>query len=248
VPQRDIEKAAVMVNSVRRGRCGRRGEAIGDLARLDTAPAEKASAEAHWRRRRWIWTRPSFAPAVTGRVEQFALGTAMCQSTHAARPGFSFRSGCQRVSWRPVFGQIEAQIMKEGMVAEATLRLQALGDFIRLVVTTVQDYIAAGSSARRAAGRSAEHRQARQILVFLERSTRAASRGDGRQQLHRQRLHQQPRRNLCEGDRHRPQDRLHVVDGRRTGARAAAADPALLLPIKTLVLTGLLMAVGGKRR
>src|SRR5258705_1290343 len=41
------------------------------------------------------------------------------------------------------FGQIEAQVMKEGMVAEATC-VSRPWVIIPMVVTTVQDYIAAG--------------------------------------------------------------------------------------------------------
>src|SRR5207247_8767790 len=41
------------------------------------------------------------------------------------------------------FGQIEAQVMREGMVAEATC-ISRPWVIIPMVVTTVQDYIAAG--------------------------------------------------------------------------------------------------------
>ena len=45
--------------------------------------------------------------------------------------------------WRAGFGQIEAQVLKLGMVAEAT-GVSKPWAIIPLVITSVQDYIAAG--------------------------------------------------------------------------------------------------------
>ena len=67
VPQRDIEKLAVAV-------AGRQGSLDAATASKQSAmtrvsallPAEKASAERHWPKRRSIWTRPLFAPVSTG--------------------------------------------------------------------------------------------------------------------------------------------------------------------------------------
>jgi hypothetical protein len=66
------------------------------------------------------------------------------------------------------FGQIEAQVMKVGMVAEATCYSKPLS-IIPLVITDVQDFIAAGQF--RAGEQLVELQQARapgSITVYLE--------------------------------------------------------------------------------
>jgi hypothetical protein len=73
------------------------------------------------------------------------------------------------------FGQIEAQVMKEGMVAEATC-VSRPWVIIPMVVTTVQDYIAAGQF--RGSEQLVEAQSVARpgtLLVFLEPLYRAVS-------------------------------------------------------------------------
>ena len=83
--------------------------------------------------------------------------------------------------------------MKLGMVAEATC-ISKPWTIIPMVVTNVQDYIAAGQF--RGGEQLIEAQNAVRpgsILVFMEPMLQGWPRGcDAGQQLHRQRLHQQP--------------------------------------------------------
>ena len=67
VPQRDIEKLAVAVAGRQGGLDAATASKQSATTRLtDLLPAEKASAERHWPKRRSSWTRPLFAPVSTG--------------------------------------------------------------------------------------------------------------------------------------------------------------------------------------
>ena len=61
---------------------------------------------------------------------------------------------------------------------------------------------------------------------------------DARQQLHRQRLHQQPRTDLVRKTGSFKSFALHVVDATGLVHALLLRIQALLLPIKTLVLSG----------
>jgi len=77
------------------------------------------------------WTRTFVrAGSLHGRVEQFALRRRAMSSIPLmrARPGFSSRRGAGQRVLQAGFGQIEAQIMKEGDGGGGDLHLQALGD------------------------------------------------------------------------------------------------------------------------
>ena len=107
---------------------------------------EKASAEAALAQAQVDLDKTVVSAGVDGRVEQFLLrvGDVVNQLTAAAAGGTripELASG-KRVL-QAGFGQIEAQVMKEGMVAEATC-ISMPWRIIPMVVTTVQDYIAAG--------------------------------------------------------------------------------------------------------
>src|SRR5213075_85317 len=80
---------------------------------------------------------------VDGRVEQFLVrpGDLVAQIMRPA--GVLIPDEAGRNSLQAGFGQIEAQVMKPGMIAEATC-ISKPWAIIPLVVTDVQDVIAAG--------------------------------------------------------------------------------------------------------
>src|SRR6188472_2185966 len=80
---------------------------------------------------------------VDGRVEQFLVrpGDLVAQIMRPAGILIPEEAGRNRL--QAGFGQIEAQVMKPGMIAEATC-ISRPWVIIPLVVTTVQDFIAAG--------------------------------------------------------------------------------------------------------
>jgi multidrug resistance efflux pump len=79
---------------------------------------------------------------VDGRVEQFVLRVGDIVNPLMRPAGLLIPSG---VGERLIagFGQIEAQVIKPGMIAEATCASKPL-TIIPMVVTSVQDFIAAG--------------------------------------------------------------------------------------------------------
>src|SRR5260221_2888274 len=82
--------------------------------------------------------------------------------------GVLIPDGAGRRSLQAGFGQIEAQVMKPGMVAEATC-ISKPWVIIPLVITTVQDFIAAGQF--RATEQLIDPQNLQRpgsILVFLE--------------------------------------------------------------------------------
>src|SRR4029453_15140028 len=80
---------------------------------------------------------------VDGRVEQFLVRPGDVVNQLMRPAGVLIPEGAGRGALQAGFGQIEAQVMKEGMVAEATC-MSKPWVIIPMVVTTVQDYIAAG--------------------------------------------------------------------------------------------------------
>jgi multidrug resistance efflux pump len=143
VPQRDIEKLEVI-------QTGRQGTLDAVTATKQSAvirvttllPSEKASAEATLAEAQVDLDKTSIRAGVNGRVEQFFLRPGdvvnpMIRSAGVLIP----EAGRQALT--AGFGQIEAQVMKVGMVAEATC-ISKPWTVIPMVITSVQDYIAAG--------------------------------------------------------------------------------------------------------
>src|SRR6267378_3416215 len=144
VPQRDIEKLQVMVNQRQAGVDAAAAVKQSATLRVSTLlPAEKASAEATLAQAQVDLDKTFVRAGVTGRVEQFALRTGDIVNPLMRPAGILIPEGAGQRVLQAGFGQIEAQVMKEGMVAEATC-VSRPWVIIPMVVTTVQDYIAAG--------------------------------------------------------------------------------------------------------
>lgn len=144
VPQRDIEKLEVIVT-------GRQGTLDAATAAKQSAtirvttllPAEKASAEAARAEAQVDLDKTSIRAGVDGRVEQFLLRPGDLVNPMIRSAGILIPEGAGKQSIAAGFGQIEAQVMKIGMVAEATC-ISKPWAVIPMVITSVQDYIAAG--------------------------------------------------------------------------------------------------------
>ena len=169
VAQRDIEKLQVAVE----GRLG--GIAAAEAARQaitarmsSLLPAQKASAEAALAEAQVEVDKTVIRAGVSGRVEQFGLKVGDIVTPIMRSAGILIPDGSGRQGLQAGFGQIEAQVMKPGMIAEATCVSKPF-TVIPMVVTSVQDYIAAG--AFRGGEQLVEARQVTQpgtLLVFLE--------------------------------------------------------------------------------
>jgi len=106
-------------------------------------PAQKASAEAALAEAEVDLAKTVIRAGVSGRVEQFALRVGDIVNPFMRPAGVLIPDGAgQRILFAG-FGQIEAQIMKVGMIAEATC-VSKPWTIIPMVVTDVQDFIAAG--------------------------------------------------------------------------------------------------------
>jgi multidrug resistance efflux pump len=144
VPQRDIEKLEVLL-------AGRQGALDSATASKQSAttrltallPAEKASAEAALAEAQVDMDKTTIRAGVDGRVEQFTLRAGDVVNPVMRSAGILIPDGAGQRGLSAGFGQIEAQVVKVGMVAEAAC-ISKPWTVIPMVVTGVQDYIAAG--------------------------------------------------------------------------------------------------------
>jgi multidrug resistance efflux pump len=143
VPQRDIEKLEVLL-------AGRQGALDSATASKQSAtirvtsllPAEKASAQAALAEAQVDLDKTTIRAGVDGRVEQFSLRVGDVVNPVMRSAGILIPEGAGQVL-SAGFGQIEAHVIKVGMVAEATC-ISKPWTIIPMVVIGEQDYIAAG--------------------------------------------------------------------------------------------------------
>jgi multidrug resistance efflux pump len=144
VPLREIERlqerAKGQLGSIAAGTATKQGaeERISSLL-----PAEKATAESELEQAQVELTKTIVRAGVSGRVEQFVLRVGDVVNPLMRPAGILVPEGAGYRSLQAGFGQIEAQIMKVGMIAEVTCVSKPF-TIIPMVVTGVQDYIAAG--------------------------------------------------------------------------------------------------------
>jgi multidrug resistance efflux pump len=144
VAAREIERLQNVVT-------GRQGAVAAATAAKDAAevqistllPAQKASAEAALAQAEVELRKTVVRAGVDGRVEQFTLRVGDIVNPFMRPAGILIPEGAGRKSIQAGFGQIEAQVMKVGMVAEVTC-ISKPWTVIPMVVTGVQDFIAAG--------------------------------------------------------------------------------------------------------
>jgi multidrug resistance efflux pump len=144
VPQRDIEKLQVLVD----GRQAAIDAAAAAKQSMETQmstllPAAKASAEAALAQAQVEYDKTFIRAGVDGRVEQFALRPGDLVNPMMRPAGILIPEGAGQTALQAGFGQIEAQVLKPGMVAEAAC-VSLPWTIIPMVITSVQDYIAAG--------------------------------------------------------------------------------------------------------
>src|SRR6187397_910774 len=131
-------------------------------------PAEKASAEAVLAQAQVDLDKTVIRAGVDGRVEQFLLRVGDIVNPMIRSAGVLIPQGAGQRAIQAGFSQIEAQVMKVGMIAEVTCASKPF-TIIPMVVTEVQDYIAAGQF--RGGGQLIDAQQVTRpgtLLVFLE--------------------------------------------------------------------------------
>ena len=144
VPFREIERLQERVKGQLGAITAATAAKQGAEERISTLlPAEKASAEAALEQAQVELNKTVIRAGVTGRVEQFFLRVGDVVNPLMRPAGVLIPEGAGTKSLQAGFGQIEAQIMKPGMIAEVTCVSKPF-TIIPMVVTAVQDYIAAG--------------------------------------------------------------------------------------------------------
>src|ERR1043166_8252323 len=144
VPLRDIEKLQVRQQGDLAAIAAAEASKKSAEDRVSTLiPAQKASAESALDQAQVELNKTVVRAGVSGRVEQFALRVGDLVNPLMRPAGILIPEGAGQRSLQAGFGQIEAQIMKPGMAAEVTCVSKPF-TVIPMVVTNVQDYIAAG--------------------------------------------------------------------------------------------------------
>ena len=240
VPQRDIEKLQVLVDQRQAGIDVAAAAKQSTAARVSALlPAEKASAEAALAQAQVDLDKTFIRAGVTGRVEQFALRAGDVVNPLMRPAGILIPEGAGQRVLQAGFGQIEAQVMKEGMVAEATC-ISKPWVIIPMVVTTVQDYIAAGQF--RGGEQLIEAQNVARpgtILVYLEPLYKGGLDGVTAGSSCIVNAYTSNHDKISEKETSTSQRIvLHVIDGVGLVHALLLRIQALLLPIKTLVLSG----------
>ena len=144
VSEREIERLQNVVN-------GRQASVAATIASKQSVqaqissllPAQKASAEAALAEAQVELDKTVVRAGVDGRLEQFTLRKGDIVNPLMRSAGVLIPTEAGRVGLLAGFSQLEAQVMKTGMVAEVTCISKPL-TIIPMVVTSVQDLIAAG--------------------------------------------------------------------------------------------------------
>lgn len=240
VPQRDIEKLQVLVDQRQSGVDAANAVKESAVLRVSTLlPAERASGEAAQAQAQVDLEKTFVRAGVDGRVEQFLVRAGDVVNQMMRPAGIMIPDGAGRSALQAGFGQIEAQVMKPGMIAEATC-ISKPWVIIPLVVTGVQDYIAAGQF--RGGEQMLETLNTRQpgtILAYLEPLYKGGLDGvtpgsscivNAYTSNHD--VIADPRTGAVKGFL------LHAVDATGLVHALLLRIQALLLPVKTLVLSG----------
>ena len=144
VPQRDIEKLQNIADGRRAGVSGAQSAKASVEERINTLlPAEKASAEAALAQAQVDLDKTVIRAGIDGQLEQFTLRVGDIVNPLMRPAGVLIPADVGQRGMAAGFGQIEAQIMKAGMIAEITCVSKPF-TVIPMVVSDVQDYIAAG--------------------------------------------------------------------------------------------------------
>jgi multidrug resistance efflux pump len=169
VSVREVERLQVVAD----GRKGALDASIANKRTIETKlssllPAQKASAEAALAQAQVELDKALVRAGVAGTVQQFTLRPGDIVNTMIRPAGILVPQEAGRGALIAGFGQIEAQVMKKGMIAEATCIGKPF-TIIPMVVTEVQDVIAAGQL--RPTDQLVDVRQIAQggtLTVFLE--------------------------------------------------------------------------------
>lgn len=240
VARREIEKLQVAVD-------GRKGQVASAEAARQAAqtklsvllPAEKASAEAALHQAQVDLDKTTVFAGVAGQVEQFALQVGDIVNPFMRAAGVLIPKRVGPPSLQAGFAQIEAQVLKVGMVAEVTCASRPM-TIIPMVVTDVQEYIASGQF--RGGEQLVDVRQTAKpgtLLVFLEPLFEGGLNGVTRGSSCIANAYTSNHDQLAKGGLGPARWLwLHMIDAVAMVHALLLRIQALILPVKTLVLSG----------
>jgi multidrug resistance efflux pump len=144
VSRRDVEKAKTLVDA----RKGTLDAAIAGKTSTEAEvstllPAQKASAQAALEEASVELAKTTVYAGVSGRLEQFTLRPGDIVNPFMRPAGILIPTEAGRIALQAGFGQIEAQVLRRGMIGEAACTSVPFR-IIPLVVTEVQSVIASG--------------------------------------------------------------------------------------------------------
>ena len=144
VAEREVERAETLVNARRGGLDAAIASKASAEEEINTLlPAQKASAQAALEEALVELAKTTVYAGVTGRLEQFTLRAGDLVNPMMRPAGILIPTEAGRIALQAGFGQIEAQVLRPGMIAEAACTSVPFR-IIPLVVTDVQSVIAAG--------------------------------------------------------------------------------------------------------
>jgi multidrug resistance efflux pump len=241
VSQREVEKLQNIVN----GRQATVSAAVGNKQTIESQiasvlPSQKASAEAQLAQAQVEFDKTTVRAGVDGTLEQFALRKGDIVNPLMRPAGVLIPTEAGRWGLIAGFNQLEAQVMRVGMLAEVTCVSKPM-TIIPMVVTNVQDLIATGQV--RATDQLIDAQQAARlgtVTVYLEPLYEGGFEGVP------------PGSNCIANaytDNHDILDRekdmstarwlyLHLIDTVGVVHAIVLRIQALLLPVQTLVLSG----------
>ena len=239
IPQRDVDRAQVLVDTQQ----GLVDAALAGKAALQTEidfqlPAQKASAEAALREAEVALEKTLVVAGTDGIVQQFALRAGDVVNP-MLRPAGILVPDRHATGLVAGFGQIEAQVIKVGMVGEIACAAMPFS-VVPMVITDVQDVIASGQI------RPTD--QLQDVAVFARPGTITAI----MEPLFEGALDRLPQGSACIANAYTSnhdalQDPgigafhafvLHAIDATGLVHAAILRMQALILPVRTLVLSG----------
>ncbi|MCK9909029.1 biotin/lipoyl-binding protein [Microbacteriaceae bacterium K1510] len=141
---REIERLQVSVEGKKGQLAGAEAGKKSAEARVESLlPAQLATAQAALQQAQVDLSKRVVYAGVSGRVEQFTLRVGDVVNPVMRPAGVLIPEGAGRVQIQAGFGQIEAQVLRRGLTAEALCVSKPL-TIIPMVVVSVQEVIAAG--------------------------------------------------------------------------------------------------------
>ena len=143
IAERDVERARVQVDTQQGALDAALASREAVVSKIDfELPAQKASAEAALHEAQVDLEKTLVVAGTDGIVQQFALRPGDVVNP-MMRPAGILVPARHRTALMAGFGQIEAQVMKEGMIGEVTC-IAKPWEIVPVVVTEVQNVIASG--------------------------------------------------------------------------------------------------------